>query len=243
MAIHTKSMRENNLVESDVNLAELAALSKNFSGAEIAGLIRSATSFALVRHTEVGQMAKVKDNLDDIMIRRDDFMKALEEIKPAFGTSVDGLMNAMPNGIFHFSPNIDRIIQRCLKCAETLRTNDRVPILSVLLHGQEGSGKTALAAHIALQADFPYTKMISPATLTTLADEIAKRNYVNKVFSDAYKSPLSVVIIDEIEELIDFSPIGLRYSNIVLRTIMVHAKTHPPKVNLPPSLTDHHEET
>lgn len=51
--IHTAKMRQNNKMERNVDLRELAASTKNFSGAEIAGLIKSATSFALTRHTKV----------------------------------------------------------------------------------------------------------------------------------------------------------------------------------------------
>jgi vesicle-fusing ATPase len=37
----------------DVSLDELANLTKNFSGAELGGLIKSATSFAMQRHIKV----------------------------------------------------------------------------------------------------------------------------------------------------------------------------------------------
>lgn len=53
LGIHTSKMRTNHLMEADVDLAELAALTKNFSGAEINGLIKSATSFAFNRHVKV----------------------------------------------------------------------------------------------------------------------------------------------------------------------------------------------
>jgi hypothetical protein len=55
LTIHTVKMRSNNVLDSDVDLRELAALTKNFSGAEIGGLIKSATSFAFNRHVKVGQ--------------------------------------------------------------------------------------------------------------------------------------------------------------------------------------------
>ncbi len=51
--IHTAKMRENHMMERDVNLQDLAVATKNFSGAEISGLIKSATSFAFTRHTKV----------------------------------------------------------------------------------------------------------------------------------------------------------------------------------------------
>jgi vesicle-fusing ATPase len=51
--IHTSKMRANGVMDLDVDLLELAALTKNFSGAEILGLIKSATSFAFNRHVKV----------------------------------------------------------------------------------------------------------------------------------------------------------------------------------------------
>lgn len=53
LTIHTAKMRENGIMERDVSLPELAGLTKNFSGAEINGLVKSATSFAFNRHVKV----------------------------------------------------------------------------------------------------------------------------------------------------------------------------------------------
>lgn len=57
--IHTAKMRENKVMERDVSLEELANLTKNFSGAEISGLVKSATSFAFNRHVKVCVYGKV----------------------------------------------------------------------------------------------------------------------------------------------------------------------------------------
>lgn len=51
--IHTTKMRTNGVLDHDVDLLELAQLTKNFSGAELSGLIKSATSFAFSRHVKV----------------------------------------------------------------------------------------------------------------------------------------------------------------------------------------------
>jgi vesicle-fusing ATPase len=37
--------------------------------------------------------------------------------------------------------------------------SDKTPLLSVLLEGPDGSGKTALAAHAAIQSEFPFAKV------------------------------------------------------------------------------------
>jgi vesicle-fusing ATPase len=51
--IHTAKMKENGVMDRDVSLEELANVTKNFSGAEISGLVKSATSFAFNRHVKV----------------------------------------------------------------------------------------------------------------------------------------------------------------------------------------------
>jgi vesicle-fusing ATPase len=43
--IHTSKMKDNKVMAPDVDVTELASLTKNFSGAELQGLVRSATTF------------------------------------------------------------------------------------------------------------------------------------------------------------------------------------------------------
>ena len=47
--IHTGTMRKNEKLAADVDLLELSKVTKNFSGAEIEGLVRAAQSCALNR--------------------------------------------------------------------------------------------------------------------------------------------------------------------------------------------------
>lgn len=44
-----------------------------------------------------------------------------------------------------------------------------------------------------------------------------KSSQITRVFEDAYRSPLSVIIIDDIERLIEYVAIGPRFSNTVLQ--------------------------
>ncbi len=45
---------------------------------------------------------------------------------------------------------------------------------------------------------------------------------------DSYKSPFSVIVIDNIERLLEWVPIGPRFSNNVLQTLLVLLKKQPP---------------
>jgi vesicle-fusing ATPase len=50
-----------------------------------------------------------------------------------------------------------------------------------------------------------------------------------QIFNDAYKSEISCVVVDEIESLLDYAPIGPRFSNFVLQTLKLLFKKMPPK--------------
>lgn len=51
--IHTAKMRQYDLLSKDVDITELAVETKNYSGAELEGLVRAAQSTAMNRHIKV----------------------------------------------------------------------------------------------------------------------------------------------------------------------------------------------
>ncbi|RWR86428.1 vesicle-fusing ATPase-like protein isoform X1 [Cinnamomum micranthum f. kanehirae] len=103
------------------------------------------------------------------------------------------------------------------------------PIISLLmkLYGLV-SGKTAMAATIGIDSDFPYVKIISAETMIGLS-ESSKCAQIVKVFEDAYKSQLSIIILDDIERLLEYVAIGPRFSNLISQTLLVLLKRLPPK--------------
>eukprot|EP00253_Pinus_taeda_P000561 PITA_00561 len=88
--IHTSKMKENSFLAADVNVEELAARTKNFSGAEIEGVVKSAVSFALNRQINHDDLTKPLDE-ENIKVTMDDFLCALQEVKAAFGAATDNL--------------------------------------------------------------------------------------------------------------------------------------------------------
>lgn len=226
LKIQTQRMRENNVMDHDVDLPELALMTKNFSGAEIAGLVKSASSFAFSRHVKVGTMAGINDDVVNMKVNGSDFHHALDEVKPAFGVSEEELSSRIQYGIIHHSPVINEILREGELFVKQVEQS--TPLFSVLLHGPTASGKTALAARIAIDSGFPFIKLISPEDMVGY-NEMAKVHHISKIFEDAYKSRTSVVVVDNIERIIDWVPIGPRFSNTVLQTLMVFLRKQPNK--------------
>jgi vesicle-fusing ATPase len=106
LKIHTSKIRDNNVIDPNVNIPELAYLTKNFSRAEIGGLVKSASLFAFNRHIKVRTIVGISDNIENIKVNRGDFINALEEVKAAFSASEEELESAIKHGILHFSPFI-----------------------------------------------------------------------------------------------------------------------------------------
>jgi vesicle-fusing ATPase len=75
--------------------------------------------------------------------------------------------------------------------------------MSVLLHGERGSGKTALATYCAVSSEFPLVRLIKASELIARAEN-QKCSHIYTVFEEAYRSPLSVIILDDIERLMDY---------------------------------------
>lgn len=98
--------------------------------------------------------------------------------------------------------------------------------MTVLLEGPAHSGKTAFAANVAVESNFPFVSMVSAYDMIALP-VLDKRKAIHNVFQDAYKSPLSLIIIDDIERIIEYDPNGPRCSNPVLQDLLCLLKKDP----------------
>ncbi|XP_075666378.1 vesicle-fusing ATPase [Castanea sativa] len=227
LQIHTNKMKESSFLAPDVNLQELAARTKNYSGAELEGVVKSAVSYALNRQLSLDDLTKPVDE-ESIKVTMDDFLNALHEIIPAFGASTDDLERCRLNGMVDCGDRNKHIYQRAMLLVEQVKVSKGSPLVTCLLEGPSGSGKTALAATVGIDSDFPYVKIVSAESMIGL-HESTKCAQIVKVFEDAYKSPLSIIVLDDIERLLEYVAIGPRFSNIISQTLLVLLKRLPPK--------------
>ena len=229
LKIHTNTMRQNGYLADDVDLAKLSDLTKNFTGAELEGLVKSASSFALEREVDINNLTKVDIDPEKMRVTWQDFQRALQEVQPAFGLEKDELSIRYRNGIIEYSDEFKKLYSDLMTMVEQVRTSEHTPLISVCLDGVQGCGKTALAAYVAVQSQFPFVKFISADMLLGASDS-SKAGSISSIFQDAYKSPLSMIILDDLERLVEYVRLGPRFSNSVLQALLVLIKKNPPTV-------------
>ena len=147
--IHTRNMRKANRIEQEAldKLPTLAGKAKNFSGAELEGLVKAASSYALTRCVDVKDLSKAPD-AKNLILQYADFERALNDVEPKFGAKSTELKAFYRNGFVPYGDNFDMLMSTLERLVEQVRVSDKTPLMSVMLKGPSASGKTAIAAKV-----------------------------------------------------------------------------------------------
>ena len=171
--IHTARARASNLLGDCVDIDALAAMTANYSGAEIKGLVGAAQSHALARYLKASKEkekekekekgkkdettdASEKFSDDAARVTMDDFSKALFEVRPALGADEEALDALRPLGTL---------------CSCGTGTRERSPhkrardALPPLLRAVRAGNNVAVA-----DADEPFFSAEAQASRTTLTE-------------------------------------------------------------------------
>jgi len=226
LKIHTKKMKENNVLDDDVDLDHLAKITKNYTGADIESLVKLACSNALSQDIDFIN-AKVNFSKEH-KVNMENFLDAFNEMQPMFGVNNNQLENSIQFGMINYGENFEIISSKISSLFEKIKNSQSINLLSVLLEGEPGCGKTALAAHLALHSGFSYIQIISPDSLIKYIGN-GKYNAIYNIFENGYKSSNSLIILDNIEKLIEYTRIGPRFNNLLLQNLSIFIKKLPPK--------------
>lgn len=226
-AIHTKTMGKNNLLHPNVDLNKLSKLTKNYTGAEIESVVKSAASFFINNNFNILDFNKAMNTIPaDKKVEMAHFLQALDEVKPQFGADTDKFEVFLRNDLIDYGPNFKKIKNLLEQSIVQVVKGKSSQMHSILLEGEAGSGKTALASWVALNCDFPFVKLISPENFVGYT-ETGKINAIVKIFDDAYRSSMACIVLDNIERLIELVDIGPRFSNALLQVLLVLIKKVP----------------
>ena len=115
-----------------------------------------------------------------------DFMQAVEEIKPEFGSEDTKMQVYLENDMFDYGKRFQQILGDSSQIIKEIANNE-IPLASILIYGQNGTGKTTIAANIAKQSNIPFVKFVTSEDLIGKSDYY-KVNYIVKCFENAYRS-------------------------------------------------------
>lgn len=244
LKIHTKDWQENGSLSSDVSIAEIASKSKNFTGAELKGLCNAALSHALMRissrvNTNKEKHKNDQDKVDPRTIKptvcMEDFRRALNEIAPIYGAKQSDLQSLIRGWIGedvsseHKSMHV--MLRRDIDRQRRSMNLSSLSLLTILLEGDRGCGKTAISAYLALRSGFPFARVVSFARDFAGLHEHQQAMRLREVFDEAYKSKWSVIILDDVEHIVHLSAVlgsSVQYSNTLLLTLCSLIRTPPP---------------
>ena len=86
----------------------------------------------------------------------------------------------------HFSSSIEGILAAGRQDLEAVQHSQTIRTLNTILFGPPGSGKTALAAKLAIDSGFPFIKLVTSQDMVGYS-ELAKVNQLETIFRDSDK--------------------------------------------------------
>lgn len=231
-AIHTAEMRENKLMSSEVKLSELANMTKNYSGAEIEGLVKAAASLAIAEKISMvkGVPEVKKDRFGKTLepkIEMRHFVAAMEDVLPNFGRPKE--LEEKPV-ILDWGAKHRGVVEELTKQVKLSRMSKSTQLLTVLLHPQGGEGRgyglTSLAYWTAVSNNFPFAKKISIEDLISCGGDYGRVDKISKIFEDAYRSTSSIIILDGLERILNYMT-GPRFNSAVLEALNCYLNRKP----------------
>jgi vesicle-fusing ATPase len=233
LQIHTKQLYIEKCIDEDVDLDVIATNTKNYTGAELEGLVKDARSYAINEIVDIKNLGK-KIEIDNISVTMEHFRQAVEKYVPKFGTSTDNIDYYLQNGIQDYSEDFVEIKESLTQFIDKFKFNKSKMLSSIGIYGLTGSGKTAFSVWLGKYSTFPYIKIISNNDIAGYS-ESNKNAYIKDIFEQSYLSENSVIVLDSIDTLIEFHRDEitgtLRFMNSVYSLLRTYIRKIPTKRN------------
>ena len=92
----------------------------------------------------------------------------MSQVKPTFGSEDDIVTESLKGGIISYGPAYTELETKAKMFLDQVRAPDsKQNVMSILLTGERGCGKTAAAASLAANSDFGFIKMIDASVILT----------------------------------------------------------------------------
>lgn len=162
------------------------------------------------------------------IVSMEDFVRALNDIIPMFGRVSNDIQMINSTPFIFWDEQLRNISSEILSKISGLNKGN---ISTILITGQTYIGKTKFVANVVKQSGVPCVKMI---TTEKLLKAPSKSLHITNTFEQCIKADTSILVFDGLERLIEWMPIGPRFNNDVLQTIMsvITSQMNPSKKSI-----------
>ncbi|MFP3319251.1 MAG: CDC48 family AAA ATPase [Acidilobus sp.] len=202
LQIHTRHMP----LSDDVNLEELAEMTKGYTGADLAALAREAAMHALRRYLpeiDIEQERIPAEVLEKMVVTKADFLAAFKEITPSGLREIEVEVPEVHwddiGGLENVKQELREVVEWPLRYPNAFKRLGIEPPRGILLFGPPGTGKTLLAKAVATESGANFIAIRGPELLSKWVGESEKA--VREVFRRARQYAPAVVFFDEIEAI------------------------------------------
>jgi SpoVK/Ycf46/Vps4 family AAA+-type ATPase len=149
----------------------------------------------------------------------DDFLKGVKDIKSIFGDVSDQISKYCDKPLVIWS-HFKLASMDLLDKVESLSEGH---IMRILVHDKSYTGKTTLACQVVQQLHPSCARMINSMLLSTVTNPC---HTIHKTFDEITKVSDGVIILDALERLIEWCPLGVRINNQILQSLLVEMTQH-----------------
>lgn len=187
--VHCETMMKNGILDPNIDLTQLAELSENFTGAEIEGVVKSASSYALSRTIDIDPETQVitAKKEEQLLVTMDDFQRALHEIHPQFGIQQNKIFTTTDSTLVEPIPDIEFTGTILIKTELTKRC----------LHEQM-IGVTMKKSGITHLVCIDFFDLIG-------LNDLQMCHFMKEKYLDASKTEKSLVLINHIDQILGSS--------------------------------------
>jgi transitional endoplasmic reticulum ATPase len=202
LQIHTRGMP----LSDDVSLDHLADETHGFVGADIESLTKEAAMKALRRYLpeiDLDQEDIPPSLIDKMIIKRNDFRGALNEVDPS---AMREVLVELPKiswddvgGLDDAKQQVQESVEWPMNSAERFERMGVSPPSGVLLYGPPGTGKTLMAKAVANETNANFISVRGPQLLSKWVGESEKA--IRQTFRKARQVAPTVIFFDELDSL------------------------------------------
>jgi len=205
LQVHTRNMP----LAEDVDLREIAKMTKGYTGADLAALAKEAAMASLREFMKSGKVDLNKPGeirreiLETLKVGRRHFLEAMKFVRPTLMREVYVEVPEVHwddiGGLENVKQELREVVEWPLKYPEVFQKMGIEPPKGILLYGPPGTGKTLLAKAVATESGANFIAIRGPELLSKWVGESEKA--VREVFRRAREVAPAVVFFDEIDSI------------------------------------------